>query len=79
MTVDLETLVALIADEDPPQEKYPVPEQKGPLRRYDREMRCASRRCGSPTYFKYKGVQLCMIHCLNKMNEDLYEYEQASR
>lgn len=48
-----------------------IPEQFGPLRHFDREMRCASRGCSSPTHFKLQGIPLCMIHCLRKMNEML--------
>src|SRR5678815_242978 len=51
---------------------YPVPPQYGPLRRYDREMRCMSgtkqRRCGSPTNYKVKGVPLCSTHALHELN-----------
>jgi hypothetical protein len=46
-----------------------APPQTGPLRYYDREMRCASRGCGSPTYTKVEHVPLCMTHALRKLNE----------
>jgi hypothetical protein len=45
----------------------------GPLRHHDREMRCASRGCTSPTHFKLKGIAYCMMHCLRHMNELLTE------
>lgn len=48
-----------------------IPEQRGPLRHYDTEARCASRGCNSPTHFKLEGVSYCMIHCLYLMNEML--------
>ena len=51
--------------------KYPIPQQVGPLRRVDKEMRCASRGCNSPTYYKLQGIQYCSVHCLNIMNEML--------
>ena len=54
-------------------EKYPVPEQVGPLRRFDQEMRCASRRCGSSTFVKVQGVPYCMTHALDKLNEMLHK------
>jgi len=51
-----------------PQNKYPIPEQHGPLRQFDKEMRCASRRCGSSTFFKVNGISYCMIHSLRELN-----------
>ena len=60
---------------------YPVPPQYGPLRRFDKEMRCQNgekhRRCGSSTFFKLNGTPLCMIHAIYKMNEMLYTPEEA--
>lgn len=50
-----------------------VPEQHGPLRQFERAMRCASRGCGSSTFFKLQGIPYCMIHCLRRLNEMLYE------
>lgn len=52
---------------------HKIPEQHGPMRHYDRTMRCASRGCGSPTHFKLQGISYCMIHCLRKMNDMLVE------
>jgi hypothetical protein len=52
---------------------YEVPEQRGPLRRFDKEMRCTSRRCGSPTFFKVRGMPLCMMHSLMELNRMLIE------
>lgn len=52
---------------------YPIPEQNGPLRQFELEMRCASKGCGSSTFFKLQGVPRCMMHCLRKMNEMLIE------
>jgi hypothetical protein len=49
------------------------PEQNGRIRWYDREMRCASRGCSSPTYIKLDGIQLCPMHTLHKCNELLSE------
>lgn len=50
---------------------YDIPEQFGPLRHFDREMRCASRGCGSSTYYKLQGIPYCMTHSLRTMNEML--------
>jgi len=74
--IDESLLQEVLADETnvDPRIKYPVPEQRGPLRRFEREMRCASRGCGSSTYFKLQGIPYCMIHCLRLMNEMLVEY-----
>lgn len=52
-------------------ELYPVQPQTGPLRYYDTEMRCLSRRCGSPTHYKLNNVPKCETHCLKEMNEML--------
>jgi|SRR6516225_1243224 hypothetical protein len=49
--------------------KYPIPEQYGPLRRFDRELRCASRGCGSPTYYKVDGIPYCTVHALRQLND----------
>ena len=48
-----------------------VSTQKGPLRYWDKEMRCTSRRCGSPTHYKFRGMPLCTVHALRMMNEEL--------
>ena len=45
--------------------------QKGPLRYWDTTMRCTSRRCGSPTHYKFRGMPLCTVHALRMMNEEL--------
>lgn len=49
---------------------YPMPERKpGPVKWLDKEMTCASRRCGSPTYRTFKGVPYCFPHIFEKINE----------
>jgi len=45
----------------------------GPLRWFDRELRCTSRRCNSPTYCKIKGMPLCSMHALVMLNDMLVE------
>lgn len=47
----------------------PTRKQYGPLRRYDTEMRCTRRRCGSSTYYKVNGMSRCMTHALMDLNE----------
>ena len=57
--------------EDDIRERYPIPQQVGPLRRKDTEMRCASRGCNSPTYYKFQGIPYCSVHVIRIMNEML--------
>lgn len=54
----------LLGDEKPKPRK-----QYGPLRRFDTEMRCTRRRCGSPSYYKVNGMPRCSIHALMDLNE----------
>ena len=61
----------VIPTEDTVVISYEVSEQRGPLRRFDREMRCTSRRCGSSTFFKVRGMPLCMMHSLLELNRML--------
>ena len=68
--IELEELGTVIA-EGPL--SYPAPEQYGPLRWFDKEMRCASRGCGSSTYCKLRNVPRCLMHALREMNEMLRE------
>lgn len=49
--------------------------QVGPLRWFDREMRCLSKRCGAPTYLKVNGVALCWVHAIRRLNEIIVEME----
>ena len=48
-----------------------LPPQEGPLRFFDKEMRCSSRGCSSATYAKVQGVPRCSIHALHELNEML--------
>ena len=54
----------------------PRTKQFGPLRTYDQEMRCASRGCGSPTYFMLNGISYCWPHVVWRMNEMLTPEEE---
>jgi len=54
-----------------PKEVIRASNQRGPLRWFDREMRCASRGCGSATFCKVQGVPYCMMHSLTELNEML--------
>lgn len=51
-----------------PTKEYPVPAQYGPLRQFDREMRCACRGCGSSTFYKVRGIPRCITHALRELN-----------
>lgn len=53
--------------------EYPIPEQHGPLRQYDKEKRCAMRGCGSSTFYKVNGISRCTTHALRELNQMLYE------
>lgn len=68
-----EATIARLLDADNKPRAYPIPEQHGPLRRNDTGYRCASRRCGTFTYFKVRGIPYCMIHALNILNDMLIE------
>lgn len=68
--IELDQLGTVISDEP---KHYPVPEQFGPLRWHDKEVRCASRGCASPTYLKVSRVPRCMVHALRELNEMLIE------
>lgn len=52
---------------------YPEIVQVGPLRWYDKEMRCASKGCSAPTYMRLQGIQYCWVHAIRKMNVMLNE------
>jgi hypothetical protein len=56
-----------------PGKKYAPPVQLGPLRVHDREQRCASRGCGSPTYYTFDYVPRCSVHVLWIMSEIIRE------
>lgn len=68
MPLDNATLERLLTPKE-----YPVVQQYGPLRWFDKEMRCVSRGCSSPTYCKVEHKPLCMIHSLRTLNELLTE------
>jgi hypothetical protein len=51
----------------------PENEQTGPIRYYDKEMRCASRGCSAPTYIKINGIAKCYAHALRDANTMLQE------
>lgn len=60
-----------------PQAAAQLREQVGPIRWYDKEMRCMNGRghtkCGSPTYIRFQGIPNCMIHAVQLANELLVE------
>ncbi len=49
----------------------------GPLKWYDKEMRCASRGCRSPSYCKVEGIPYCVMHALHKL--DILCHELTTR
>lgn len=74
--MDLDFLEELLSEEKEPTimtGKYPIPEQRGPLRQFDSYHKCASRGCGSPTFYKVQGVPRCSIHALRQLNDMLYD------
>jgi len=68
-------------------EGYQPPQQFGPLRHYDREMRCLGRagkdgnrkNCGSSTFYKLDGIPTCMTHALYQLNEMCHELRERLR
>jgi hypothetical protein len=66
-------LDAIFAEPQTLAERFPAPDQHGPLRQFDTEMRCASRGCGSSTFLKVQGVQYCTTHALKMLNDLLIE------
>jgi hypothetical protein len=80
-TLSLNEILGIVSETASPSTGYPPPEQVGPLRWYDRPMRClhesefSSRRimCHSPTYAKLNGVPMCEMHALKTMNLLLVE------
>jgi hypothetical protein len=68
--IELESLGTVISEGS---SSYPRPEQYGPVRWYDKTLRCASRGCSSPTYCKLKGTPYCLMHIIGRMNEMLLE------
>jgi hypothetical protein len=54
---------------------YHINEQFGPLRWFEKEMRCACKGCNSPTYCKVEGIPRCMIHALRELNDLLVAVE----
>lgn len=68
METELELSDVLALLNDTPTER---PQQKGPLRWFDKPMRCVSRGCSSETFCKVDGIEYCMKHALTKLNEML--------
>ena len=47
------------------------------VRWFDKELRCASRGCRSPTYCKLEGVPYCTMHIIHHMDQMLNEREEG--
>lgn len=79
MPLSNEEIARLLATTSPQEATYeplmPAHIQRGPLRWYDKEMRCALRGCTSPTYCRINGIPRCMIHALHDLNELLLAFE----
>ena len=71
--VDITLFEELTDEQLKASEPYEAPQQLGPLRQCEREMRCASRGCGSSTFFKLQHTPYCMIHLLRRMNQMLID------
>lgn len=77
--LSLDEILGLVKENASPTTGYPPPQQSGPLRWYDKEMRCLHNKeidgrrimCHSPTYAKLDGIPHCTIHALKVMNERL--------
>jgi hypothetical protein len=54
-------------------ERYPIPEQKGPIKLHDKHERCAKRRCGSPTIYTFNRIRYCVPHLIQEVNEAFNE------
>lgn len=67
--LDVTAIKALLGRE----ERQTLP-QIGPIKWYDKEMRCASRGCSSPTYIKFLGIPKCTTHILKLANELMVEH-----
>lgn len=76
--LDLDTINEILKPQ-PIQTEEHANRQKGPLRFYDTEMRCTSRRCGSPTYIKVSGVAKCKTHALHDLNDIILRLEERMR
>lgn len=57
---------------------YDIPPQYGPLRQFDKEMRCACRGCGSSTFYKVRDIPRCMSHALRELNYMLAGVDDGS-
>lgn len=67
--LSLDEILELEKQDEPKFGPYERPEQDGPIRRYEKEMRCVSRRCGSPTYYKFRKIPYCWIHVIDAAND----------
>lgn len=75
----LDEILGIVNETASPLTGYPPPGQVGPIRFYEKEMRCSNKdslhaiSCGSPTYAKAFGIPLCVIHLIRSVNKLLYE------
>jgi hypothetical protein len=50
---------------------YKALPRAGAIQYYDKESRCVSRGCSSPTHYKIDGVAYCVPHLLERANETI--------
>lgn len=80
-TLSLDEILGIVDEDSNPTRGYPPPKQSGPLRWFDKEMRClndgefSGRRvvCHAPTYCKVNGIPKCTTHAMKELNQMLIE------
>lgn len=70
MTLSPEQIASLLAKREFKSKPNAV---DGPARIYDKEHRCATKGCSSPTYYKIEGVPRCSAHALIILNDLVIE------
>lgn len=50
-----------------------------PIQYFDKEERCVSRGCGSPTHRTLYGIRYCFPHILDKCNDLLKEKDKHAK
>lgn len=65
----------LIQLEETGEVRLPSVEQFGPVRVYDKEMRCATRGCASSTHYKCNGIPRCVAHLIRELNQMVHELQ----
>lgn len=58
------------------QTQYPSFHEDSPVRLFDKEFRCVSKGCHSPTYYKLRGIPYCGVHLIYLLT---YENEKLTK